>query len=236
MVGGLLFLAAVAVIAVLALYELYNLTAAWGPLRWAGYAGTIVTLAATWAHDSPTHGLLIGLGISLALTAIAGLILQRRDDVTVRVAVTLFGVVYIGVPMAVLGAANGDVAVRDAIRAFHRAHDDRFGYAYEGKQPVEIVNVGATGFGLFPPLVTAQEAREECSWEAARREIRRGVFRGVGEVGLPVYERSRAPLGVPVNGPCIIEQYDATLVVEPGWRAELDGAGQILLTHLHQEA
>lgn len=140
------------------------------------------------------------------------------------------------VPMAVLGAANGDVAVRDAIRAFHRAHDDRFGYAYEGKQPVEIVNVGATGFGLFPPLVTAQEAREECSWEAARREIRRGVFRGVGEVGLPVYERSRAPLGVPVNGPCIIEQYDATLVVEPGWRAELDGAGQILLTHLHQEA
>lgn len=102
MVGGLFFVAAIAAIAVLALYELYNLTAAWGPLRWAGYAGTIATLAATWAHDSPTHGLLIGLGVSLALAAIAGLILQRRDDVTVRVAVTLLGVVYVGVPMAVL--------------------------------------------------------------------------------------------------------------------------------------
>jgi N-methylhydantoinase A len=62
------------------------------------------------------------------------------------------------------------------------------------------------------------------------------VFRGVGEVQLPIYERSLAPIGVGISGPCIIEQYDATLVVEPGWRAVLDEAGQIILTHQHQEA
>ncbi len=140
------------------------------------------------------------------------------------------------VPMTVLDATLTESAVRNAIKAFHRAHDDRFGYEYEGRHPVEIVNIGATGFGLFPPLVTAEEQRTNCSWPAARREVRRGVFRGVGEVQLPVYERALAPIGDPIIGPCIIEQYDATLVVEPGWRAILDKAGQIILSHQHQEA
>ncbi len=140
------------------------------------------------------------------------------------------------VPMAVVNASLEESAVRDAIRAFHRAHDDRFGYEYEGRHPVEIVNIGATGFGLFPPLVTAQELRKDCSWSGARKDIRRGVFRGVGEVQLPIYERSLAPVGTDITGPCVIEQYDATLVVEPGWHAVLDEAGQLILTHRHQEA
>ncbi|MCC7121318.1 MAG: hydantoinase/oxoprolinase family protein [Gammaproteobacteria bacterium] len=140
------------------------------------------------------------------------------------------------VPVTVLDATLTDAAVRNAIKAFHRAHDDRFGYEYEGRHPVEIVNVGATGFGLFPPLVIAQEQRKDCSWIGARKDLRRGVFRAVGEVELPVYERSLAPIGVGIAGPCIVEQYDATLVVEPGWRAVLDKTGQIILTHQHQEA
>lgn len=101
-VGGPLFVGAVLLIAGMALYELYNLTAAWGPLRWAGYVGAAACILAAWLHDSPEHGLLIGLGIGLAACAVAGLMLQRRDDVTVRVAVTLMGIIYIGVPLAVL--------------------------------------------------------------------------------------------------------------------------------------
>lgn len=140
------------------------------------------------------------------------------------------------VPVTVLDATLGEAAVRNAIKAFHRAHDDRFGYEYEGRHPVEIVNIGGTGFGLFPPLVPAREERAAGSWSEARRSLRRGVFRTTGEVDLPVYERSLAPLGVAVAGPCVIEQYDATLVVEPGWQAVLDAGGQVILTHQHQEA
>ncbi|MBI5617414.1 MAG: hydantoinase/oxoprolinase family protein [Gammaproteobacteria bacterium] len=139
------------------------------------------------------------------------------------------------VPMHVRGTALDEAAIREAMKAFHRAHDDRFGYEYEGRQPVEIVNIGATGYGLFPPLVTAREERRDCAWSTARKALRRGVFRGAGEVELPIYERSLAPVGVDVDGPCVIEQYDATLVVEPGWRAVLDGGGQIILTHRHRE-
>jgi phosphatidate cytidylyltransferase len=119
MVGGPLFVAAIILVAALALYELYNLTAAWGPLRWAGYAGALAVIVAAWLHDAPAHGLLIGLGISLGLVAVAGLMLQRRDDLTVRIAVTLLGVVYIGVPMAVLvmtrGLPHGAAAVANVL-------------------------------------------------------------------------------------------------------------------------
>lgn len=118
-VGGPLFVAAVLLIAGLALYELYNLTAAWGPLRWAGYAGALVLVLAAWLHESPAHGLLIGLGASLAMVAIAGLLLPRREDVTARVAVTLLGAVYVGVPMAVLvmtrDLPEGAAAVANAL-------------------------------------------------------------------------------------------------------------------------
>ena len=140
------------------------------------------------------------------------------------------------VPVAVAGGALTETAIRAAIASFHRAHDDRFGYEYEGRHPVEIVNVGATGFGLFPPLVAAHEERTGCTWEGARRDLRRGVFRRVGEVDLPVYDRASAPIEVPVDGPCIIEQYDATLVVEPGWTAALHPTGQIVLTQQRTEA
>jgi N-methylhydantoinase A len=140
------------------------------------------------------------------------------------------------VPINVQGVALDETAIRESIKAFHRAHDDRFGYEYEGRHPVEVVNIGATGYGLFPPLVTPLEERQGCSWSSARKDVRRGVFRNVGEVDLPIYERSLAPVGVGVAGPCIIEQYDSTLVVEPGWQAVLDSAGQIIITHQHREA
>ena len=140
------------------------------------------------------------------------------------------------VPVELSDGTFDEAAVRAAVKSFHRAHDDRYGNEYEGRQAVEIVNVGATGFGLFPRLKTAQETREGCTWEEARREVRRGYFRGVGEVELPVYERSLAPVGVPLPGPNVIEQYDATFVVEPGWTATLDDVGQLIVIHDSAEA
>jgi N-methylhydantoinase A len=35
--------------------------------------------------------------------------------------------------------------------------------------------------------------------------------------------------GRPGDGPLIIEEYDATTVVPPGWRAALDAGGNIMI-------
>jgi phosphatidate cytidylyltransferase len=101
-VGGVAFALTMAVIAVLALYELYSLTAAARPLRWAGYLGTLLIVMFAWSFDDAQRGMLLGLGVSLGLVAVAGLILPRRDEITARVAMTLLGVAYIGVPFGIL--------------------------------------------------------------------------------------------------------------------------------------
>lgn len=101
-VGGPLFALVLAAIAVLGLYELYSLLAATRPLRWAGYLGTLLLIGLAWAMDDTEHGILLGLGLSLGFVAVAGLILQRREDITVRVATTLLGIVYLGLPLALL--------------------------------------------------------------------------------------------------------------------------------------
>lgn len=101
-IGGAPFAIVTAAIGVLALFELYSLTAAQRPLRWAGYAGTILTVLLAWAYDPGERGMLLGLAIGLFLVALAGLILPRREDITARMTTTLLGMVYLGLPLGIL--------------------------------------------------------------------------------------------------------------------------------------
>ncbi len=114
-VGGVAFALALAVIGALGLYEFYSLTAAARPLRWAGYLGALGQIALAWGMDDAEHGVLLGLGLSLILVAVAALILPRRDDITARMATTLLGVVYLGLPLSILvltrDLPNGAAAV-----------------------------------------------------------------------------------------------------------------------------
>ncbi len=100
--GGVAFALVLAVIAALGLYELYSLTAAARPLRWAGYLGSLAMIGLSWAMDNPERGILLGLGLSLVLVAVAALILPRRDEITARMATTLLGVIYLGLPLSLL--------------------------------------------------------------------------------------------------------------------------------------
>jgi phosphatidate cytidylyltransferase len=105
-VGGGIFAAAVGVLAILALYEFYSLTAAWRPLRWAGYVGVIATVAMAWGVTSADQGVLIGIAIGMGCVALAGLLVARRDDITGRMAATAFGLIYVGLPFGLLVATR----------------------------------------------------------------------------------------------------------------------------------
>ena len=100
--GGLVFAAVCAVIAVIGLFELYNLTAALRPLRWAGYAGVLLAVGLAWGVHPGERAVLLALGLEVLLVATAGLILSRREEVTMRAGVTLLGAVYLGLPLALL--------------------------------------------------------------------------------------------------------------------------------------
>jgi N-methylhydantoinase A len=63
---------------------------------------------------------------------------------------------------------------------------------------------------------------------AARRPSRRAYFGPeIGWIETPVLRR--ADLAHERAGPLIVEEYDATCLVLPGWRARLDDAADIVI-------
>lgn len=104
--GGPIFVALAVVIAVLGVYEYLNLIAAIIPLRWAAFAGTAATVILPSLIDPAERAVACGVAISIVLGAVAGLILKHRDEVTIRVALSVFGAVYLGVPLGLFVATR----------------------------------------------------------------------------------------------------------------------------------
>ena len=44
-----------------------------------------------------------------------------------------------------------------------------------------------------------------------------------------IYDRDRLTVGAAFAGPAIVEQFDATTVVPPGWHASVDRFGNLIL-------
>src|SRR5262249_55374506 len=44
-----------------------------------------------------------------------------------------------------------------------------------------------------------------------------------------IYERDRLEVGAVVEGPAIVEQFDATTVIPPGWTAQVDRRRNLVL-------
>jgi N-methylhydantoinase A len=57
----------------------------------------------------------------------------------------------------------------------------------------------------------------------------RDVWDGTHFVTMPVFEREKVPAGGTFDGPAIVEQYDTTTYVAPGWRATVDAFGNLVL-------
>ena len=139
----------------------------------------------------------------------------------------------IRVPLAI-DRATPDIQthIQRAIVAFHASHKDRYGYSYAGKELVELVNVGVTGLGLLtrPHVPQAQPAGK--SPEHARTG-QTAVYFSKSTLDTPVYDRSALQTGNELSGPAIIQQYDATTVVEPGWSGRVDQWGTLRLERTH---
>lgn len=121
--------------------------------------------------------------------------------------------------------------IRSAISDFHTAHEDHFGYSYAGQELTEIVNVGVVGIGDLKRPKAGTAALAANSWALAAKYTREMYDRGAGaRVTCTVYDRLEAPVGEPLPGPAILEQYDTTIVVEAGWTAERSEAGHLTLS------
>jgi N-methylhydantoinase A len=97
-----------------------------------------------------------------------------------------------------------------------------YGYSADGA-PVELVNLRLRTIGIPKPELGVVKHRSE----PRCKESRKVYFEGEGWLDTPVYQRSDWAGGFP--GPAVVEQYDATTVVYPGWVVQTDGVGDLVL-------
>ena len=122
-------------------------------------------------------------------------------------------------------AAEGpltDATLPALFGAFHGVHERTFGYAYEGLQHGEIVNLRVEAVGsVRRPRLQADEAAPAAS-EAEPVEHRDVVFDGLGAVACPIHLRERLAPGARLDGPAVVEESGSTVVVYDGWTARVD--------------
>jgi N-methylhydantoinase A len=102
---------------------------------------------------------------------------------------------------------------------FHHAHHARYGYAVP-EETVELVNARLTASGRISHdrdrEVTLRQAHPE--FAAGRRMTWiDGAF-----VKVDVYQRDALAEGAHLEGPAIVEEYDSTTYVAPGWSASVE--------------
>ncbi len=111
--------------------------------------------------------------------------------------------------------------------AFGEEHERVYGHRAGPDEPVELVSMQVLGRGLregvgVPERVRASRAEPE---PGAPRRAWFGAEHGWIETRV----LRRSDLATPVNGPAIVEEYDATCVLPPGTRAHLDAGGNIVI-------
>ena len=111
--------------------------------------------------------------------------------------------------------------------AFGDEHERTYGHRAGPGEPVELVNLELVGQGIseqsrVPDRLYTGETFQK---ESLARQVYFGPDRGWMDV--PVFDRGW--LNKANDGPCIVEEYDATCLVPPNARASLDERGNIVI-------
>jgi N-methylhydantoinase A/oxoprolinase/acetone carboxylase beta subunit len=115
---------------------------------------------------------------------------------------------------------------------FHDAHEREYSRRFE-ESDIEIPNIRVRGVGVMPQLETPEVDRGDESPEEALRHEREAWFRVDGElrqVQTKYYAREALKAGNRVQGPAVINQLDSTTVIPPGFTADVDRFGNIVIT------
>jgi N-methylhydantoinase A len=120
-------------------------------------------------------------------------------------------------------AERADIAAIES--AFHAEHKRTYGHASEG-DPVDLINIRAIA-SAAPESKEGFAERLKDAQVATPAQGRRQAYFGGKLVDTPVL--GRAALTKRMQGPLIIEEFDATCVIPPDARAALDAHGNIVI-------
>ena len=112
--------------------------------------------------------------------------------------------------------------------AFEQAYATQFGRVLPGVA-VRLVTVRTTAIGRRPAFdLAALAPGPDASMAAADRGMRPVWFGGWQPA--TVHDRLALPVGAEIAGPAVLEQPDATVVIDPGLMARVDAWGNVIVT------
>jgi 5-oxoprolinase (ATP-hydrolysing) len=116
---------------------------------------------------------------------------------------------------------------RETAEAFAVAHRTRFGFDVpDGELIVEAASVEVVGAGDAP---SASRSLPVETVAPPPVRARRAIWFGGAPVETSIYSREDLKFGHRIAGPAVIIEASATTVVEPGWRASVDGLENLIL-------
>ncbi|MEV6272610.1 hydantoinase B/oxoprolinase family protein [Kribbella sp. NPDC051936] len=134
---------------------------------------------------------------------------------------------YDGTDTAV-AVSTGDVPAM--VTEFEAAYRRRFSFLMPGKQiVVEAVSLELLGAAGDSAASWDQRTREDSALQAVASVP---MFSAGSWTDVHLYRRADIVPGDAVDGPAIIAEDNATTVVEPGWRAEVNDLGHLLLSRV----
>ena len=138
------------------------------------------------------------------------------------------------------GLADGDLGPEAVQAAFDRAYAAAYGRTLDGVA-ARLLSVRTTVVGrrpridprAFAPSSAAAPGRGGAGPGAGRGQTR-PVYSGGSWADVAVLDRLGMAAGETVTGPAVLEQPDATIVVEPGFAGRVDALGNLVLERVGQ--
>jgi N-methylhydantoinase A len=113
--------------------------------------------------------------------------------------------------------------------AFGAEHERTYGHRAGVEEPVELVSLEVIGRGIPETPRAAAAASAALAPDISIAAPRRRAYFGPASGWREAEVINRSDLRSQREGPCIVEEYDATCVVPPGWSARLDEYGNIVM-------
>ena len=113
------------------------------------------------------------------------------------------------------------------VDAFEGAYRDRYGFVMPDKRHLaEAISIEAIGETESPEEPTRDAGERQAPLKPV--EETRAYMAGKSRE-TPIFERDALQIGDRLDGPAIIQEANATTVIEPGWRAEVTSRNHLVL-------
>jgi N-methylhydantoinase A len=119
--------------------------------------------------------------------------------------------------------------LEEVVRRFHTIHMKYYGYSMPDEE-VALVSFRLVARGIRPKPAIEVKSTSASDVSEALKGGRPVHFSDEGWIECDVYDRELLNPRSLLQGPCIVEEWDTTTIVNDGYRVEVDAWGNLLLT------